>query len=87
MQGGSRFAQYRYGAAVLSIACATLLRFWLDAEVEGAGLAVFFIALVVAGWYGGVGPFLLAFTLSLVSFRVFFPAPPEAVPFRARPEA
>jgi PAS domain S-box-containing protein len=80
MQGASRSALFRYGGAVLAIAVATVLRFWLDSLVEGAGLAVFFIAVVIAGWYGGVGPFILAFTLSLVSFGVFFPKPPEAVP-------
>src|SRR5207244_3577178 len=80
MQGASRSALFRYGGAVLAISVATVFRFWLDSLVEGSGLAVFFIALVVAGWYGGVGPFILAFTLSLVSFSVFFPKPPEAAP-------
>src|SRR5690242_2209290 len=80
MQGASRSALFRYGGAVLAIAVATLLRVWLDSLVEGAGLAVFFVAVVVAGWYGGVGPFILAFSRSLVSFSVFFRAPPEATP-------
>jgi PAS domain S-box-containing protein len=80
MQGASRSALFRYGGAVLAISVATLFRFWLDSLVEGAGLALFFIALVVAGWYGGVGPFILAFTLSLVAFSIFFPKPAEAAP-------
>jgi PAS domain S-box-containing protein len=80
MQGGSRSALFRYGGAVLAIAVATLLRYWLDHIVEGSGLAVFFVALVVAGWYGGVGPFVLAFTLSIASFLLFFKSPADAEP-------
>ena len=80
MHGASSSTQFRYGGAVLAIFVATLFRIWLDSRVEGAGLAVFFIAVVIAGWYGGVGPFILAFTLSLVSFSVFFPKPAEAGP-------
>jgi len=78
MHGASSSTQFRYGGAVLAIFVATLFRIWLDSRVEGAGLAVFFIAVVIAGWYGGVGPFILAFILSLVSFSVFFPKPAEA---------
>ncbi len=80
MAKGYRSAPFRYGGAVLAIVVATLLRYWLDSLVEGAGLAVFFVALVIAAWYGGVGPFLLAFTLSLASFSLFFPSPPDAAP-------
>jgi len=79
MQGGLRSALFRYGGAVLAITVATLLRVWLDSLVDGAGLAIFFVALVVAGWYGGVGPFMLAFALSLLSFMLFFHAPEEDV--------
>ena len=80
MQGGSRSALFRYGGAVLAIGVATLLRFWLDSVLEGAGLAVFFVALVVAGWYGGVGPFILAFVLSLAAFHYFFSSPAGSEP-------
>ncbi|MFN0017631.1 MAG: ATP-binding protein [Pirellulaceae bacterium] len=80
MAKGYRTAPFRYGGAVLAIFFATLLRYWLDSLVEGAGLAVFFVALVIAAWYGGVGPFMLAFALSLASFRLFFPSPPDAAP-------
>jgi PAS domain S-box-containing protein len=80
MTRGYRAAPLRYGGAVLAIVVATLLRIGLDTLVEGAGLAVFFVALVIAAWYGGVGPFMLAFALSLASFRVFFPSPPDADP-------
>src|SRR5436189_1077628 len=80
MQEGSRSVLYRYGGAVLTIVAATLLRFWLDHLVEGAGLAIFFVALVIAGWYGGVGPFVLAFSLSMAAFIVFFPSPQDAGP-------
>lgn len=80
MQGGSPSALFRYGGAVVAIAVATGLRFWLDSVLEGAGLGVFFIALVIAGWYGRVGPFLLAFFLSLASFYLFFPPAAGSVP-------
>src|SRR5262245_34746604 len=65
----------RYGSAVLAIAVATLLRFWLDSLLEGAGFAVFFVAVVIAGWFGGLGPSLLALTLSLVASAWLFTAP------------
>ena len=80
MAKGYRTAPFRYGGAVLVIVVATLFRYWLDSLVEGAGLAVFFVALVIAAWYGGVGPFLLAFALSLASFRLFFLRPPDLDP-------
>ena len=80
MQGEERSAPFRYGGAVLAIAAATVLRYWLDSLVEGAGLGMFFVGLVIAAWYGGVGPFLLAFVLSLASFRIFFPSPADAIP-------
>jgi PAS domain S-box-containing protein len=48
--------------------------------LEGAGFAVFFVAVVIAAWFGGLGPSLVALTLSLVASAWFFDAPPADAP-------
>jgi PAS domain S-box-containing protein len=57
----------RYGIAVLGVILTALLRVVLD-PVLGADLPLllFAVPVVVAGWYGGLGPGLLATFLSLL---------------------
>ena len=71
-----RSAMIRYGAAFLAVILATLLRGLFNPILEGAGFAFFFVAVVIAAWYGGLGPSLLAVTLSVASSAIFFPDPP-----------
>ena len=52
---------WRYGIAVLSVAAATLLRWWLDPIVtDHIPFTVYYAAIMVTVWYGGVGPSILA---------------------------
>src|SRR5262245_60470437 len=75
-----RSAWSRYGAALLSVVGATLLRLWLDPLLAEAGFTLFFVAVVVAAWYGGVGPSLFAVTLSLVTSNMLFSKPVANAP-------
>lgn len=70
----------RYGVAALIILAATLLRLVFEPLLEGAGFALFFAAVVVAAWYGGLGPSLLALGLSLMVSGLWFGPPPDAPP-------
>jgi len=47
----------RYGAAVVAIILATLLRMWLDPFLENrAPFSTYFVAIMFAAWYGGIAP-------------------------------
>src|SRR5689334_15854046 len=80
MPGPPRSAVARYGSAVLVIALATVLRLWLNPVLEGSGFALFLAAVVVAAWFGGLGPSLLALIASLFVSAWFFSAPAGAAP-------
>ena len=54
-----RSAAARYGAAVLAIAIAALVRYWADSVLGGSGFSLFLAAVAVASWYGGLGPSLV----------------------------
>lgn len=75
-----RSAAARYGAAVLAIAIAALVRYGADSVLGGSGFSLFLAAVAVASWYGGLGPSLVALTLSvLVSAWLFQGEPQPAV--------
>ncbi|HVX12671.1 MAG TPA: ATP-binding protein [Pirellulales bacterium] len=79
-----RAAWLRYGGAVAIIAVAALLRFWLDQPLAGGGFMIFFAAVIIASWFGGLGPSLLALVLTLViSGSLFEPNTPPDPPLRA----
>src|SRR5262245_27763164 len=65
----------RYGAAALSVAAATLLRLSLDRLLGDAGFALFFVAVIIAAWVGGIGPSLLALALSVAASNWLFYRP------------
>jgi len=66
----------RYGLAIVSVAAVALLRWSLQpALADAAPLILFVLPIVVAGWYGGIGPALLATTLgTLTGAYLFLPA-------------
>jgi PAS domain S-box-containing protein len=70
-----RSAWTRYGVALLSVMGANLLRYWLDPYLEQAGFALFFVAVVIAAWFGGLGPSLFALVLSLITSNWLFRRP------------
>ncbi len=70
----------RYGAAVAIILLAALVRYWFDEDLQGSGFAFMLAAVVIAAWYGGLGPSLVALVLSTVISAIYFRAPPDAPP-------
>lgn len=65
----------RYGVAVLTVALALLLTLPLKPWLEHNDFLLFFPALMLSAWYGGIGPGLLATFLSLLAID-FFVLPP-----------
>jgi PAS domain S-box-containing protein len=71
-----RSAVARYGVAMLAIAAAMLLRWALQPLLGvSAPFILFYPAVMVAGWYGGLGPGLLASGLAALLARYFFIPP------------
>src|SRR5258706_5720597 len=66
----------RYGLAIVSVAVVALLRRSLQpALADAAPLILFVLPIVAAGWYGGIGPALLATLLgTLTRAYLFLPA-------------
>jgi C4-dicarboxylate-specific signal transduction histidine kinase len=75
---------WSYGVAVLSVASAMILSLWLTPHIGFPG-TLFLCVVVLSGWFGGVGPALVATTLSSLAFHYAFlhpvkvlgPQPPE----------
>jgi signal transduction histidine kinase len=66
----------RYGVALISIAIAFLARFELESALgDVAPLLVFTLAVMVAAWYGGLKPGLMATVLSAIIGNYFFIEP------------
>jgi len=65
----------QYGLAIVSVAVVALLRWLLQpALADAAPLILFVLPIVLAGWYGGIGPALLATLLgTLIGTYLFIP--------------
>jgi len=71
-----RLAWLRYTVAILTVAVAFILRYFLHTRLNGlAPFITFFPAVIFAAWFGGLGPGLLATTLSALLSVYFFIAP------------
>jgi PAS domain S-box-containing protein len=77
--GANRVDPRGYGVAVAAVAAVWLLR-WLFAPVlaERFPFLTFILAVVIAAWYGGLRPGLLALALSIVLAVSAFPASADA---------
>jgi len=64
---------WRYGLAIVTVAAALVLTMLLEQYTDITIL--FYAAVVVSAWFGGMGPGLLAVILSGVSIDYFFVAP------------
>src|ERR1041384_2715406 len=75
--GGERMAKFdalrrieppsslRYAVAVLSVTVAVIAAWWMDIALQSAAhVSLFLCALMFSAWFGGIGPGLLAVTLS-----------------------
>src|SRR6202030_4236936 len=73
---------WRYGLAVLCVALSTAATF--PVQNFGVRTSLFFPAILLATWFGGTGPGLLAVLLSTLSINFFFTEPVYAFQFSAR---
>ena len=64
---------WRYGLAVISVAAALVLTTWLEHFTDITPL--FYAAIVVSAWFGGMGPGLLAVVLSELAIDYYFVPP------------
>jgi PAS domain S-box-containing protein len=70
----------RYGSAPLLVLAALAARLALDPLLgQRAPRATFYAAIVVAAWYGGLGPALCTLALGFVAVLYFYFWPPHAV--------
>ena len=75
-------AVQRYGLSILSVAICTAVTFPL--QEFGVRVSLFFPAVLLATWFGGTGPGLLAVLLSILSINFFFTEPFFAFEFSVR---
>src|SRR5215212_10416967 len=71
-----RPAWLRYGAAILLVVLASVLTDALQQWLWPTPLAGFYAAIVLAVWFGGLGPTLVALVLSLPAIAVWAFQPP-----------
>jgi PAS domain-containing protein len=69
----------RYGAAPVACAVALGLALLLAGATGGRAGHLFTAAVVLAAWYGGIGPGLLASTLGGLAISYFFEEPPYSL--------
>jgi len=75
----SRPAFLRYGIALASVAAALWLASLLPARADPSHFTLFFAAVMITAWYGGLGPGLLATVLSALSLDYYFLAPIHSI--------
>jgi K+-sensing histidine kinase KdpD len=75
-------AVWRYGLSVLSVAISTAATF--PVQDFGVRTSLFFPAILLATWFAGTGPGLLAVLLSILSINFFFTEPFFAFEFSVR---
>lgn len=71
----------RYAIAVITVGVGLLLKHTLNRLAPQADTPFLLMALtvIVAGWYGGIGPALLATAMTMLSVRWFFMDPPHSL--------
>jgi PAS domain S-box-containing protein len=79
-RGSVRSLALGYGLAVVSVAAVTAVRLLLHPVLgDAAPLILFFLAVTVSAWYGGLGPGLLATALSAAAGSYFLLEPVDHV--------
>src|ERR1051326_8895447 len=67
----------RYGSAVATVALALALTLLLWPMIQPSVFLLFFAAVMMSVWYGGLGPGLLATALTVVVIDYFILPPPS----------
>jgi signal transduction histidine kinase len=65
----------RYAAPIVAVAVTILITQWLREFFQGTPPALLFCAIIFSGWFGGLGPGLLASALSIVAIELYFRQP------------
>jgi K+-sensing histidine kinase KdpD len=68
-------AIWGYGIAVLSVAAALIISRLPAVHLQDAPVSLFLCAVILSAWFGGVGPGLLATSLSALAFNYYFLPP------------
>ena len=75
-----RSTAMRYGVAVLAVMVALAIRYAIYGDLQNRLVFAFFVpAALVAAWYGGVGPGMVATVLGLLLADYFFLPPRHAL--------
>jgi hypothetical protein len=73
----------RYGVAVLAVGVALVLQLllvpWFGGDPDASPFIAFFAAVIVAAWFGGLGPGLVATALSALTSTYFFLSPQHSL--------
>ncbi|HWY08462.1 MAG TPA: ATP-binding protein [Candidatus Acidoferrales bacterium] len=64
-----------YGIAILSVSFALIISRWPPLHLDAAPVSLFLCAVMIAAWFGGVGPGLFATVLSSLAFDYYFLSP------------
>jgi two-component system NtrC family sensor kinase len=75
----NRAPSLRYGIAVASVALALWLASLLSPRADPSHFTLFFAAVMLSSWYGGLGAGLLATVLSALSLDYFFVSPIHSI--------
>src|SRR4051794_32674484 len=79
MSSPSRCAFFRYGLALLSVTVALKLTSLLWAFLMPSVSPLFFAAVMISAWYGGLGPGLMATALAGLASAYFLMPPAESL--------
>src|ERR1700704_4918681 len=68
-------AIWSYWIAFVSVAAALIISRWPTLHLQDAPVSLFLCAVILSAWFGGVGPGLLATSLSVLAFYYYFLPP------------
>src|ERR1700688_1279769 len=68
-------AIFCYGLAILAVIAALIISRWPALHLHDAPVSLYLCAVILSAWFGGVGPGLLATTLSALAFYYYFLPP------------
>ena len=80
---GTRPGLLRYGIAGLAVGLALVVQLllvpWFGGDPDANPFITFFAAVIIAAWFGGLGPGLVATTLSALASSYFFLSPQHSL--------